>query len=129
MNHTDPHDWAGAQAQLHDAARAARQLADDRDTAPAWPLPPPSRPAVPGPRQEAPLLPAGQATRQQPRRPVSTLTARQLREYRRDLEYALTDLPGCAPVRGLLGRRLAAVLAGQDCRAQASGPPAAGPGQ
>jgi hypothetical protein len=86
MNHADQPAWARARAQLHDAARGARQVAYDRDTAPARSLPPPSRSAVPGPRQGASLMPTGPATSQQPCRPVHTLTARQLREYRRDLE-------------------------------------------
>ena len=47
---------AGAAAQLHDAARAARQVAADRETAPA-PSPPPEDPAAPGPGNAAPIVP------------------------------------------------------------------------
>ena len=35
MNRTELRAWAGLGAELHDAARAARQVADDRDAAPA----------------------------------------------------------------------------------------------
>ena len=90
MNHADPHGWAGAQAQLHDAARAARQVADDREPGPVQPC----SPAVPQtPQGSAPLMPAEPETRQQPRHPVHTLTGRQLRDYRRELEHALKDPP------------------------------------
>ena len=125
MNHTEPPGWAGARAQLHDAARTAHQLADGTQPAKAEP----GRPPVPRPRTEVPLMPADPAPRQQPRHPVATLTARQLRDYRRDLEHALRDLPAHAPVRDLLARHLAEVLAEQDSRTQTVIPPAAGTGQ
>jgi hypothetical protein len=35
MNRTEPRAWASLGAELHDAARAARRVADDRDAAPA----------------------------------------------------------------------------------------------
>ena len=35
MNRTDPRAWASLGAELHDAARAARAVADERDAAPA----------------------------------------------------------------------------------------------
>jgi hypothetical protein len=117
MNRSEPSGWAGARAQLHDAARAACQVADDRE------LPPPFSAAVPMPRTEAALMPAELAPGQQPRHPVRTLTARQLRDYRRDLEHAPMHLPGCAPVSDLLGPQLAEVRAEQDSRAQAASSP------
>jgi len=122
MNHTDKSAWAGAQEQLHDAARAARQVADGGEPAP----PPPPRPAVPGPSPDAPFMPADPVTSQQPGYPAPALTARQLREYRRDLEHALRVLPAHAPVRDLLRRHLAEVLAEQDSRTQPASPPAPG---
>jgi len=125
MNHTDPHGWAGAQAQLHDAAYAARQIADDTERA----APPPSSAAVPRPRAEAPLMPAEPDASQQPCHPVRALTTRQLGDYRRDLEHALKHLPAAALVRGLLRRHLAQVQADQDSRAQAASPPSMDPGQ
>jgi hypothetical protein len=35
MNRTDPRAWASLAAQLHDAARTARRVADERDASPA----------------------------------------------------------------------------------------------
>ena len=96
MTRTEPAGWAGARAQL---PAAARQVADGRH-APV----PPSSTAVPRPRTEAALMHAEPARSQQPRHPVQTLTATQLRDYRRELEHALKHLPGRAPVRDLLGR-------------------------
>ena len=74
-------------------------------------------------------MPAEPVPSQQPRHPVQTLTAPQLRDYRRELEYALKHLPGRAPVRGLLRRQLAEVQAEQDSRAQTASPPGPGAGQ
>ena len=125
MNHADPPGWAGARAQLHDAARTARQVADGTEPAPAQPCSPP----VPRPRTEAPLMPADPTPSQQPGHPVHTLTARQLRDYRRDLEHALKDLPAHAPARDLLARHLAEILAEQDSRTPAVSPPAPGTGR
>jgi len=114
---------AGVAAQLHDAACAARQVAAARETAP--PSPPPTLPgtAVPGPRKDAPIMPAEPVTSQQPSHPLHALSARELRDYRRDLEQALTGLPAHAPVRDLLHRSLAEVRAEQETRAQTVGPP------
>ncbi len=125
MTRTEPVGWAAARAQLHDAARAARQVADGRHPAPA----PPSSPAVPRPRTEAALMPAEPVPSQQPRYPVQALTARQLRAYRRDLEHALKDLPAHAPVRDLLRRQLTEAQAEQDSRARTASPPGTGTGQ
>lgn len=65
------------------------------------------------------------ATVPQPGHPVPALTTFELRDYRRELEHALTTLPEHAPVRGLLRDKLADVLAEQECRAKiaASGRP------
>lgn len=58
------------------------------------------------------------ATVPQPGHPVPALTTFELRNYRRELEHALTTLPEHAPVRGLLQDRLAEVLAEQESRAE-----------
>ena len=58
------------------------------------------------------------ATVPQPGHPVPALTTSELRDYRRDLEHALTTLPGHAPVRGLLQDKLTEVLAEQESRAK-----------
>ena len=47
---------------------------------------------------------------------LSALTTYELTGYRRELEHALTAIPGTAPVRALLRTRLAEVLAGQKAR-------------
>jgi hypothetical protein len=74
-------------------------------------------------------VPAQPAPGQQPSHPVHTLTARELREYRRDLEQALNGLPAHAPVRDLLHQHLAEVRAEQDTRAQPSRPSGGDPAQ
>lgn len=120
MNPTGPPARAGVAAQLHDAARAARQVAADRETSPPSALP---GPAIPGPRTDAPIMPAEPAASQQPSHPLHALSARDLRDYRRDLEQALNGLPAHAPVRDLLHRSLAEVRAEQEARAQTASPP------
>jgi hypothetical protein len=123
MTRPRPVARAGAAAQLRDAARAARQVAAGRETAQApSPPPAPDGPAAAGPGNAAPTAPTQPATRQQPSHPVHTLTARELREYRRELEQALNCLPARAPVRDLLQRHLAEVRAEQDARAQPASP-------
>jgi hypothetical protein len=52
----------------------------------------------------------------EPSHPLPALTTFELRDYRRDLERALADLPEHAAVRGLLQDKLAAVVAEQDSR-------------
>jgi hypothetical protein len=47
---------------------------------------------------------------------LSALTTYELTRYRRDLEHALTAIPGTAPVRALLHTRLTEVLAEQQAR-------------
>lgn len=46
MNRTEPRAWASLGAELHDAARAARRVADERDAAPALALAPAPAPAA-----------------------------------------------------------------------------------
>jgi len=121
MNRTDQPGWTGTRAQLHDAARAARQVADDRETIPSQPLPTATHGAATGPGAPAPA-PAGPGTSHPPSHPVTMLTAAELRDYRRDLEHALKNLPVDAPVRDLLHRQLAAVRAEQESRARDGGP-------
>ena len=53
-----------------------------------------------------------------PAHPLPALTTYELRDYRRQLEHALTAVPGHTPARDLLQSRLAAVLAEQDSRAR-----------
>jgi hypothetical protein len=122
MTQTSEHGWAGVRAQLHDAARAARQVAEDREPVPV----PPGTTAVPRPRQETPVMPADPAASPQPRHRVPARAARQLLEHRRDRDHPLPDLPARAPARDLLARYLAEVRAGQDSRDQATIAP--GPG-
>ena len=47
---------------------------------------------------------------------LSALTTYELAGYRRELEHALTAIPGTAPVRTLLRTRLSEVLAEQEVR-------------
>jgi hypothetical protein len=61
------------------------------------------------------------ATVPQPQHPVPALTTFELRDYRRDLEHALTTLPGHAATRELLQDRLAEVMGEQESRAKISG--------
>jgi len=74
-------------------------------------------------------MPAEPGTSQQPSHPLPTLTAAELRDYRRDLEHALNRLLAHAPVRDLLYRQLAAVRAEQESRARGGSPhrPETGP--
>jgi ribosomal protein S24E len=55
-----------------------------------------------------------------PAHPIPALTTYELAAHRRELEHALT-LPGSGPAREDLRRRLAAVLAEQESRAQIAG--------
>jgi hypothetical protein len=52
-----------------------------------------------------------------PPHPVHALTSRELTEYRRQLEHAISGIDPDAPVQALLHRNLAEVLAQQDTRA------------
>ncbi len=52
----------------------------------------------------------------QPAHPLSALTTFELRNYRRELEHALTALPDRATVRELLRDRLTEVLGEQESR-------------
>jgi hypothetical protein len=54
----------------------------------------------------------------QPPHPPGALTTFELARYRRELEQALHDLPGHAPVRAQLQQNLAQVIAEQQSRAQ-----------
>ncbi|HTX26253.1 MAG TPA: hypothetical protein VME19_04440 [Streptosporangiaceae bacterium] len=63
---------------------------------------------------------AGPAPVAPPPHPLYALTTYELSRYRRELEHALTALPGHAPVRGQLQQRLAEVQAEQHSRAQLS---------
>ncbi len=59
-----------------------------------------------------------------PEHPVPAMTTYELANYRRELEHALSVLPGHVPVRDLLQGKLAGVVAEQDTRARiASGKP------
>ena len=60
------------------------------------------------------------ATVPQPQHPVPALTTFELSNYRRELERALTTLPGHAATRELLQDRLAEVLGEQESRAMIS---------
>lgn len=51
-----------------------------------------------------------------PPHPLPALTTYELIRYRRELEHALTTIPGTAPARTLLRNRLADVLAEQESR-------------
>lgn len=53
----------------------------------------------------------------QPAHPLHALTTYELQNYRRDLEHALSALPGHVAVRELLKEKLAGVLAEQESRA------------
>jgi hypothetical protein len=56
-------------------------------------------------------------TTPQPPHPVHALTSRELGEYRRQLEHAITGIDPAAPVQALLHRNLDGVVAEQDSRA------------
>jgi hypothetical protein len=57
---------------------------------------------------------------QEPAHPVAALTTFELRDYRGQLEGALSKLPEHAEVRSLIRQKLDAVLAEQDARARLS---------
>jgi hypothetical protein len=61
---------------------------------------------------------AGPGTVNPPAHPLPALTSYELRDYRRQLEDALTIVPEQTADRGLLQGRLAEVLAEQDSRAR-----------
>jgi hypothetical protein len=61
------------------------------------------------------------ATVPQPGHPIPALTTFELRNYRRDLEHALTTVPEHTPVCGLLQDKLTEVLAEQESRAKITG--------
>ncbi len=73
----------------------------------------PGQPAV-----THPPAPAEPATVAQPRHPVHALTTFELRDYRRELEHAITGISPDAPVQDELRRKLDEVLAEQESRAQ-----------
>jgi hypothetical protein len=62
-------------------------------------------------------------TPDQPAHPLHELTTYELKNYRRDLEHALTTLPEHAAVRELLHEKLAGVLAEQESRAAIAAAP------
>ena len=53
-----------------------------------------------------------------PAHPLHALTTYELRDYRRELEHALTAVPGRAEDRSLLRQRLADVVTEQESRAK-----------
>jgi hypothetical protein len=53
---------------------------------------------------------------------LHALTSRELDDYRRELEHSLNVLAKRAPVRELLHRKLAEVLAEQEARSQLDQP-------
>jgi hypothetical protein len=63
---------------------------------------------------------AGPASVDPPAHPLPALTTYELRDYRRQLEHALTTVPGRTAARELLRGRLAEVVAEQDSRARAA---------
>ena len=64
-----------------------------------------------------PLL-AGDVTVETPRHPVPALTTYELRDYRRELERAITEIAPDAPVQAHLRRKLETVIAEQEDRAR-----------
>lgn len=73
----------------------------------------PAQPAV-----SHPPVPAGDVTVEAPKHPVHALTTYELRDYRRELERAITGISPDAPVQAHLRRQLDAVLAEQEDRAR-----------
>ncbi len=65
-----------------------------------------------------PLAPAGDVTVETPKHPVPALTTYELRDYRRDLERAITGISPDAPVQAHLRRKLETVVAEQEDRAR-----------
>jgi hypothetical protein len=63
-------------------------------------------------------MPAGPAVTPQPVHPLPAMTTYELRDYRRDLEHALTAAPHDDPARAQIQQQLTAVLAEQDDRAK-----------
>jgi hypothetical protein len=53
-----------------------------------------------------------------PKHPLHALTTYELRDYRRDLERAIKEIPPDASVQAVLHRKLDAVIAEQDDRAR-----------
>jgi hypothetical protein len=73
---------------------------------------------VTGPRQPATSQEALPGTVAMPKHPVHALTTYELRDYRRDLENAITGTAEDGPAHADLRRKLAAVIAEQDDRAR-----------
>lgn len=65
-----------------------------------------------------PPAPAGDVTVATPKHPVHALTTYELRDYRRDLERAITGISLDAPVQAHLRRKLDEVIAEQEDRAR-----------
>jgi hypothetical protein len=65
---------------------------------------------------------AGPVSVDPPAHPLPALTTWELRDYRRQLEHALTTLPEHGRDRDLVQGRLAEVLAEQDSRARVAAP-------
>ncbi len=61
---------------------------------------------------------AGPVTVEPPAHPLPALTTYELRDYRRQLEHALTTVPEHDRARGQFQGRLAEVLAEHDSRAR-----------
>ncbi len=65
-----------------------------------------------------PPVPAGDVTVATPKHPVPALTTYELRDYRRELERAITGIAPDAPVQAHLRRKLETVIAEQEDRAR-----------
>ena len=65
-----------------------------------------------------PPMPAEPVTVEPPKHPVHALTTYELRDYRRELERAITGIAPDAPVQADLRRKLDAVTAEQEDRAR-----------
>ena len=65
-----------------------------------------------------PPAPAGDVTVETPKHPVHALTTYELRDYRRELERAITGISPDAPVQAHLRRKLETVIAEQEDRAR-----------
>jgi hypothetical protein len=63
-------------------------------------------------------MPSEPANLDQPKHPMHSMTTYELRNYRRELEDALTALPGRATIREQLQQRLAEVRTEQQARTQ-----------
>jgi hypothetical protein len=63
-------------------------------------------------------MPSELANLDQPKHPIHALTTYELRNYRRELEYALKTFPSHATAREQLQQRLTEVLTEQQARTQ-----------